>query len=122
MSQPCFLLDENMAHRAIRKLLLQREPEICILVIGQPDAPPLSAPDPELLAWVEERGCLLVTRNRASMAVHLRNHLVAGRHVPGILTVPQRMAPWQISDQLYLIWGASLPNEYRDQIVHLPLR
>ena len=122
MSQPCFLLDENMAHRTIRKLLLQREPGIRILAVGQPGAPPLSAPDPELLAWVEEHGCLLVTRNRASMPMHLRNHLAAGRHVPGILIVPQRMSPRQISDQLHLIWGASLPDEYQDQIVYLPLR
>ncbi|RLC61597.1 MAG: hypothetical protein DRI80_08390 [Chloroflexota bacterium] len=122
MSQPCFLLDENMAHRAIRKLLLRREPKVHILAVGQPDAPPLSTPDPELLIWIEEHGCLLVTKNRASMPTHLRNHLVAGRHVPGILIVPQRMAPWQISDQLYLIWIASLQDEYQDQIVYLPLR
>ena len=121
MSRPCFLLDENMAHRAIRKLLLRREPEIRILVVGQPDAPSLSAPDPELLIWIEERSCLLVTRNRASMPVHLKNHLAAGRHVPGIIIAPQRMPPWQVSDQLYLIWGASLPGEYQDQIVYLPL-
>ncbi|MCP4524798.1 MAG: hypothetical protein GY833_02615 [Aestuariibacter sp.] len=122
MKQPCFLLDENMAHRTIRKLLLQREPKIRILTVGQSGIPPLSTPDSELLIWIEEHGCLLVTKNRASMPVHLRDHLNAGRHVPGILIVPQRMAPWQVSDQLYLIWEASLPNEYQDQIVYLPLR
>ncbi|MBC8448735.1 MAG: DUF5615 family PIN-like protein [Chloroflexi bacterium] len=116
------MLDENMAHHTVRKLLLRREPEIRILAIGQPGAPPLSAPDPELLIWAEEHHCLLVTRNRASMPMHLRNHLAAGRHVPGVLIVPQRMPPWRVSDQLYLIWGASLPNEYQDQIVYLPLR
>ena len=122
MSQYCFLLDENMAHRAIRKLLPQREPRIQALVVGEPGAPPLSAPDTDLLAWVEEHGCLLVTRNRASMPMHLRDHLAAGRHVPGILVVPQRMAPWQVSEQLYLLWSASQPDEYQDQIVYLPLR
>ncbi len=121
MSDPGFLLDENMPHRAIRKLLLRREPHIRVLTVGQPDAPPLSAPDPELLVWIEERGYLLVTRNRASMPVHLQDHLDAGRHIPGVLIVPQAMAPWQVSDQLYWIWSAGLPNEYRDQIVYLPL-
>jgi len=122
MSQPAFLLDENMAHRTICKLLLQREPGMHTLAVGQSGAPSLSASDPELLAWAEEHGYLLVTRNRASMPLHLRNHLSTGRHVPGILVVPQRMAPWQVSDQLYLIWVASLPNEFQDQIVYLPLR
>jgi len=74
MSQYCFLLDENMTHRAIR-----------------------------------------------SMPMHLRDHLAAGRHVPGLLVVPQRMAPWQVSEELYLLWGASQPDEYQDQIVYLPL-
>ena len=121
MSQPGFLLDENMAHRRIRKLLRQRAPEIRILVVGQSGAPGLSASDPELLIWIEEHDCLLVTRNRASMPAHLRQHLTSGRRVPGILVVPQRMTPWQVSDQLYWVWGASLPDEYQDQIVYLPL-
>ena len=122
MSRYCFLLDENMAHRAIRRLLLHREPGMQVMVVGEPGAPPLSAPDPDLLAWVEEHGYLLVTRNRASMPMHLRNHLAAGRHIPGLLVVPQRMAPWQVSEELLLLWGASQPDEYRDQIVYLPLR
>jgi len=103
MTPPCFLLDENMPHRAIRKLLLRREPAMHIWVIGQRDTPALSALDTELLIWIEERGCLSVTRNRASMPAHLRDHLAAGRHVPGILVAPQRMAAWEIADGLHLI-------------------
>lgn len=120
MRSPCFLLDENMPHRAIRKLLRQREPKVRIWVVGQSEAPPLSAPDPILLAWIEEHQCLLVTRNRASMPGHLRDHLTTGRHVPGILIMPRRLTPWQVADELHLIWGASRPGEYQDQIVYLP--
>jgi len=67
MNPPCFLLDENMPHRAIRKLLRRREPEIRVWVVGQLDAPALGSRDPELLVWIEQHDCLLVTRNRASM-------------------------------------------------------
>jgi hypothetical protein len=121
MNPPCFLLDENMPHRAIRKLLRRREPEIRVWVVGQLDAPALGSRDPELLVWIEQHDCLLVTRNRASMPGHLRDHLAAGRHVPGILIMPKRLTEWQVADELYLIWGDSLPDEYRDQLVYLPV-
>ena len=74
MNPPSFLLDENMPHRAIRKLLRRREPEIHVWVIGQPGAPALGSSDLELLVWIEQHDCLLVTRNRASMPGHLRDH------------------------------------------------
>jgi hypothetical protein len=79
MSPPCFLLDERIP-RAIARGLHHREPGIRVFVIGGPEAPTPGTPDPDLLCWIEERGCLLVTNNRATMPpVHLRNHLAAGR-------------------------------------------
>lgn len=34
--------------------------------------------------------------------VHLRNHLALGRHVPGILAMKSRLAPWQVVEDLRL--------------------
>jgi hypothetical protein len=90
-------------------------------MIGQPDVLPKQTPDSILLAWIEEHGCLLVTNNRATMQDHLGDHLLAGRHVPGILVVPRRLSLGSLIDELLLIWGASLPNEFQDQIVYLPI-
>lgn len=56
------------------------------------------------------------------MPVHLQAHLDRGQHVPGIVQLPRRMRISAILDDLWLIWGASLPDEFRDQIVYLPLR
>ena len=120
MSSPCFLLDEHIPHAVARGLRL-REPGLQVLILGHPGAPPLTTSDPDLLIWIEEHGCLLVTNNRASMPGHLRNHLAANRHILGILTVPRRFTIGNIIDELHLIWGASLPEEFQDQIVHLPL-
>ena len=60
--------------------------------------------------------------NRASMTVHLAAHLALGRHVPGIIQLPRRMNIGVILDDLWLIWAATQPDEFWDQIVHLPLR
>lgn len=121
MSDICFLLDENVP-LIIQALLEQRDPEIRVYAIGDGIAPPKGTPDPDILAWVEAHGCMLVTNNRATMPVHLRAHLARGRHVRGIVQLPRRMNIRATVDDLWLIWGASLPHEFRDQIVYLPLR
>jgi len=51
----------------------------------------------------------------------LRDHLAAGNHVPGILLIRRRYTWGQVIDDLYLIWDASTPDEYRDRIEYLPL-
>lgn len=120
MSIAGFLFDENILHRAIRKLLQAQGINISCWVVGDGGAPAIGAPDPELLKWIEANNCMLVTRNHASMPKHLRDHLMAGGHVPGIIVLKHRLAAWQMAEELILIWGASLPDEYQDQIVVWP--
>ena len=55
------------------------------------------------------------------MPNHLRDHLAAGHHIPGILIAPRRLTLGMVIEELLLIWGASLPDGYCDLIVHLPL-
>lgn len=90
--------------------------------IGEDIAPVRGTPDPDVLTWIEDRGCMLVTNDRASMPGHLDDHLALGRHVPGIVQLPRRMNIGAILDDLWLIWAAARPDEFQDQIVHLPLR
>jgi len=121
MSGVCFLLDEHVP-LIIQVLLEQRAPEMHVYAIGDGIVPPKGTPDPDILAWIEAQGCLLITNNRATMPVHLHAHLAQGRHVPGIVQLPRRMDIQATADDLILIWGASLPGEFKDQIVYLPLR
>jgi len=120
MRQYCFLLDEHIP-RAVARGIERRELMVQVHVLGQAPAPVISTSDPDLLRWIEAHGCLLVTNNRSTMPDHLRDHLAAGHHIPGILIVPRRMSLGLVIEELLLIWGASLPDEYRDLIIHLPL-
>lgn len=89
--------------------------------VGDVTAPPLHLPDPDILVWCEENEHILVTNNRASMPVHLANHLNAGRHMPGILVIKRNM-PWGVLiDELEFIWQHISPDELIDQIKYLPL-
>lgn len=120
MSEIRFLVDENTAH-AIADQMLRRQPGITVLNVGDNTAPPRGTLDPDILVWLEENRCFLVTRNRRSMPGHLRDHLAAGRHVPGIFVLRPYASMKQIIDDLILIWEASLPEEYLDQITYIPL-
>jgi hypothetical protein len=119
MSRPCFLLDEHIPHAILRGLRL-RESAIRVFVVGGAFGEPgIETPDPELLVWIEEHGCLLVTNNRATMPEHLANHLAQGRHIPGILIIPRRFTLGATIDILHLIWAASYEDDFFDQIVYL---
>jgi hypothetical protein len=114
-----FLLDEHIPP-AIRTQLLKHNPTIRVHRIGDGIAPPLGTLDPDLLLWIEANDCWLVTFNHASMPGHLTDHLAQGRHIPGILKLGMQMAHGAIIEELLLIAGASLPDEYKDQLVYLP--
>ena len=120
MSPIRYLLDEHV-DPALHTQLIRHEPDLVVWMLGDPGAPKRGTPDPEILLWCEANGFLLVTANRKSMPVHLRAHLAAGHHVPGILVLNPSMTMGATIDELLLIWGASEAKEYRDLLLYLPL-
>ncbi len=116
-----YLLDENV-HPFYRTELLRREPSMVVWRVGIPDAPQRGATDPDILIWCETRSFILVTNNRKSMPIHLRDHLAQGRHIPGIIVMKDNMSVGETIEQLWLIWAVSTENEYFDRMVYLPLR
>jgi len=118
--KPRFLLDEHI-NRAIQRQLRRRNPNLEVLAIGDPGAPPAGISDPNLLNWIEENGYLLVTENRSTMPMHLFDHFTSGRHVPGIFWVRPGVGIGRIIEELYLIWVASTAEEYRDCSLFIPL-
>lgn len=120
MSEIRYLVDEDTTH-AISDQLRRRQPDMVVLTVGDDLAPPRGTLDPGILLWLEREGYCLIARNRRSMPAHLRDHLAADHHMPGIFTLRARASIGQIIDDLLLIWGASHPGEYQDQIVHIPL-
>lgn len=115
-----YLLDENV-DPALRTALQRRYPEVIVWIVGDPGAPVYGTLDPDILLWCETNGFALVTNNRASMPVHLRDHLAAGHHVDGIFILNPHLAMGESIDDLALIWGASVPGEYADRVTFLPI-
>jgi hypothetical protein len=119
MSALKYLFDENVDD-ALRKGLLSHQPDIVARKIGDIGAPKRGTPDPAILLWCEEQDFSLVTNNRASMPVHLKNHLAAGHRVPAIFILNPDMTMGETIDELAFLWTASRPGEYADQIEYLP--
>ncbi len=115
-----FLFDEHVPS-AIVAFLRRSDPNIPIYVIGIEPAPAKGTPDPDILHWIEVNGCYLITNNRASMPVHLKDHLASGERVPGIIQLPRIMDMSVLIEDLLLLWNSSEPGEFRDQILYLPL-
>ncbi|MBN1873390.1 MAG: DUF5615 family PIN-like protein, partial [Anaerolineae bacterium] len=104
-----FLVDENLSP-AICAQLQRCEPRIATLAVGQPGAPGKSTPDAQILEWLETQDYFLITNNRASMPGHLRDHLHAGRHIPGIFIVPFPLQIGRLIDLLHLIWELTITH------------
>ena len=93
------------------------------LPYGRSVGPTPRHPEPRcvMLVWLEANQFIFVTNNRRSMPGHLAKHIAANRHVEGIFVVHPSFDIRVLASELELIVGASLPNEFRDQILELPV-
>lgn len=115
-----YLLDENLDPLYKTQLLL-REPELIVYAPGDPGTVPKGTLDSEILCWCEENNFILVTNNRKSMPIHLREHFAEDRHIPGIITLNEGMSIGDTIEELILIAELSEGYEYQDRIVYLPI-
>lgn len=120
MDEIRFLLDENV-NPLLRSELLKRNPSIIVWKIGDPAAPGRGTPDPEILSWCEKNSFILVTNNRKSMPLHVKNHLSKGQTLPGILELKPDMSLGETVDELLLIHGAVRAEELKNLILYLPV-
>jgi hypothetical protein len=114
-----FLADEDLDADIVEGLR-SREPAIDILDIKNSSL--RGTKDPDLLDLAAQQNRILITHDRRTMTRHVRDRLAAGKSNPGLFIVPQRSAIGEIVEWLLLVWTASQAEEWRDQIVYLPLR
>jgi hypothetical protein len=114
-----FLLDESETLR-LKAALLRLNPTIDVLRVGDPEAPSLATPDPEVLRHLELSQRMLVTSNRTSMPAHIEAHWTAGGHLWGLLWVRPGTPVGRLAQELYLIWEASEAEEWIDRLDWIP--
>jgi len=114
-----FLADEDLDSDIINGLL-SRDPAIDVLDIR--NAGLRGAKDPVLPGLAAEQDRILITHDRRTMTRHFYERMAAGQSSPGVFIIPQSGAIGDIIESLLLVWTASRPEEWRNQIVYLPLR
>ena len=115
-----YLLDENV-DPDLRTALHRQYPDMVVWTLGDPGTPKRGTLDPEILQWCQANRIILVTNNRASMPVHLRDHLAVGDHAPGIFILNATMSMGETAEELALIWEVAEAETYFDQLRFLPI-
>lgn len=118
-----FLLDENLRGplwQAILRHNLNGEPTLDAVRIGDFPDLPLGSDDPDILAWAEREGRLLITEDRHTMPAHLERHLAADRHSPGVLMVRREARIRDLLETLVLIACVGEPSNFADAVIYIP--
>ena len=115
-----FLADEDVAGGIIQGLR-SREPAVDLLDVKT--AGLRGTADPALLELAAKQDRILITHDRQTVPLYFRESLDAGKATPGVFVLPQQQsAIGEIIESLLLVWTASQAEEWRNQIVYLPLR
>lgn len=120
MKEIKYLLDENVDPN-LRSAIHHQWPDVTVWIIGDPGAPQRGTLDPDILQWCEANQFVLVTNNRASMPVHLCEHLAAEGQASGIFILNPEMSMGESAAELILISQASGAEEYMNHIHYLPI-
>jgi hypothetical protein len=117
-----YLLDEHVRGLLLRHIQRHNaggRPWIDAVQVGDAPDLPLGSTDPELLAWGEREGRILVSIDKRTLATHLRAHLESGRHSPGIFLVREAPFP-DVVEFLCCAAHASEPQEWADTFTYIP--
>jgi hypothetical protein len=114
-----FLGDEHVPRRLLRAVR-DREPALEFFRVGMSGMPAMGSTDTDLLRFAEAGGYAILTNDVSTMPAHAQHHLAAGYHTWGVFLITT--ISWrQLIESLLTLWGASEAEEWRDQVVFLPL-
>jgi len=118
-----FVLDEHLRGilwKAIQQHNASGIDLIDVVCVGDLPDLPLGTKDPDILAWAEREGRVLVTRDWNTMPGHLAAHLAANRHSPGVFILTKGHSVPQLVFHLALAAYILDPAEVRDHYRPLP--
>jgi len=114
-----FLADECVSHDMIDHLR-DVEPDMDILVVGEPGAPPKGTDDAEILLAAEALGRTVISGDRATMAKHLTTHYREGHHTSGLILLRCDFSVARYASEIRLIWFATTADEWVDRTDYIP--
>jgi hypothetical protein len=113
-----FLTDEDFDGR-LTSALLARVPGLDLVRVQ--DAGLMHAPDPDILARAASQDRIVLTHDRNTMTGFASARVNAGQPMPGLFVVDRQGSFGQVLSDLEAMAGASEIDEWRDQIIFVPL-
>ena len=110
--------DENFNGDIVRGLF-RRHSEL-ELVRAQ-DVGLMQTPDADILEWAASRGCVLLAHDVSTVPVAAYQRVGDGKPMPGVFIVPDRMPIGQAIDEILFLAMDVEPDEWKDQVLFLPL-
>jgi hypothetical protein len=119
MNRPRFLCDECQ-QPALIAAMQQLAPDIDVIRVGDPGAPPRRTQDPDLLVAAEALGRVLITGDRSTMPGHLINHFAAGKHTAGVILLRRNFSIARYAQEIADRWATTTADDWIDVTIYLP--
>jgi hypothetical protein len=100
--------------------LRQAAPVIDVIRVGDPGAPPLGTPDPDLLIAAEALGRVFVTWDRRSMPQHLVAHFATGHHTSGVMLLRPGYTLGRYVGEIVNHWTSTKADDWVDRTIFVP--
>ncbi len=81
----------------------------------------MQTPDPEILEWAASQGRVLLSHDVSTVPPAAYQRVGNGKPMPGVFVVPDRMPVGQAIDEILFLSGDVEPDEWKDQVLFLPL-
>ena len=119
------LLDENVRGplwQAIRRHnVVNPTWALDVVRVGSIADLPLGVDDPDILSWCEQNQRILVTHDLETMPLHVQCHLATGGSLPGVFLIRKGYSLRIIVDELVMLVHGGTAEEFKDQLVYVPL-
>jgi hypothetical protein len=111
--------DENFNNDIVRGLR-RRAPDLDIIRVQ--DAGLAAADDPMVLEWAAQEGRVLLTHDVSTITRYAYDRVRAGKSMPGVFEVSRNVAIRVAIEDILLLAGGSIEDEWEGQVRYLPLR
>src|SRR5215471_8746343 len=112
------LIDEDM-HGDIVGGLRRRQPALDLVRV---QGVGLShTPDPIILDWAAQQGRVVVSVDKKTLAVDAWGRVARGLPMPGVAILRTLLSIGQAINELELIAVVADPDDFRDQVIYLPI-
>ena len=112
------LIDEDV-HGDILDGLRRRQPALGVVRVQ--DVGLRHKPDPIILEWAAQHGRVVVSVDKKTLAVDAWDRVARGVPMPGVAILRILLTIGQAIDELELIALAGNPEDFRDQVIYLPM-